>query len=304
MLPKKIQHYIRQHSMWKPNDVILVSVSGGVDSMSLLHVLYHTRAMHKGILKVVTFDHGLRDESKDEVEMVANYCCKYDIPCQIIYLHLTKCTNLMEIAREKRRMHLESIDSFRIVTGHHMNDQAETILYRMLRGSGLDGVSGMLPVQGRYCRPMLNVQKEEIISYAKMHQIPFVNDPSNSKSMRGKLREILSCLEDIHGPSIPSFSQSARSLARDSDYLITHTNRLWSEWSIDVYGIPISKFNDLHFAIQIRLLRKLLHHHTIPIRYKQLEQFLLSPLHNGHRMTCPKGYSLLVVSGYIVVSSD
>ena len=62
----------------------------------------------------------------------------------------------MEIAREKRRSHLETIDSFRIVTGHHMNDQAETILYRMLRGSGLDGVSGMLPVQGRYCRPMLN----------------------------------------------------------------------------------------------------------------------------------------------------
>ena len=84
MLLKKIQHYIRQHAMWKPNDVILLSVSGGVDSMTLLHVLYHSKAMHKGILKVVTFDHGLRDESKDEVEMVATYCRKYDIPCQII----------------------------------------------------------------------------------------------------------------------------------------------------------------------------------------------------------------------------
>ena len=304
MLPKKIQHYIRQHSMWKPNDVILVSVSGGVDSMTLLHVLYHTRAMHKGILRVVTFDHGLRDESQDEVEMVSAYCRQYHIPCRIIPLHLTKCVNLMEIAREKRRMHLESIESFRIVTGHHMNDQAETVLYRLLRGSGLDGVSGMLPVQGRYCRPMLNVQKEEIISYAKLHQIPFVDDPSNSKSMRGKLREIFSHLEDIHGPVIPSFAQSARSSARDSDYLIEHTNRLWNDWNIEGYGIPISKFNEIHFAIQIRLLRKILRHHTIPIRYKQLEQFLQSPLHNGHRMTCPNGYSLVVVSGYIVVSSD
>ena len=198
MLHKKIQHYIRQHEMWKPKDLILVSVSGGVDSMTLLRVLYHTKAMHKGILKVVTFDHGLRDESKDEVEMVATYCRQYQIPYKIIPLHLKKSTNLMEIAREKRRIHLEAIDSFRIVTGHHMNDQAETILYRMLRGSGLDGVSGMLPVQGKYCRPMLNVQKDEIISYAKLHQIPFVDDPSNSKSMRGKLREIFSHLEDIY----------------------------------------------------------------------------------------------------------
>ena len=304
MLPKKIQHYIRQHSMWKPNDTILLSVSGGVDSMTLLHVLHNTKAMHKGSLKVVTFNHGLRDESQEEVEMVQAYCFQYDIPCQIIPLHLTKCANLMEIARERRRMYLETIDSFRIVTGHHMNDQAETVLYRMLRGSGLDGVSGMLPVQGRYCRPMLNVQKEEIIAYAKLHQIPFVRDPSNSKSMRGKLREIFSHLENIHGPCIPSFSQSARSLSRDSDFLITYTNRLWLEWDIEVYGIPTSNFNDLHFAIKLRLLRKLLHHHTIPIRYKQLEQFLLSPLHNGHRMTCPNGSSLIIVSGHIVVSSD
>ena len=139
--------------------------------------------------------------------MVSAFCRQYNIPCQTIPLHLEKCANLMEIAREKRRMHLEAIDSFRIVTGHHMNDQAETVLYRLLRGSGLDGASGMLPVQGKYCRPMLNVQKEEIIEYATSHHIPFVDDPSNSKSMRGKLREIFSHLEELHGPVIPSLAK-------------------------------------------------------------------------------------------------
>ena len=122
--------------------------------------------------------------------------------------------------------------------------------------------------------------------------------------MRGKLREIFSHLEELHGPVIPSFSQSARSFARDSDYLIAHTNRLWNEWKIEGDGIPTSKFKDLHFAIQMRLLRKFLHYHTIPIRYKQLEQFLQSPLHNGHKMTCPNGCFLVIVSGHIVVSSD
>ena len=185
-----------------------------------------------------------------------------------------------------------------------MNDQAETVLYRLLRGSGLDGASGMLPVQGKYCRPMLNVQKDEIMEYATSHHIPFVDDPSNSKSMRGKLREIFSHLEELHGPVIPSFSQSARSFARDSDYLIARTNRLWKEWNIEGCGISTSKFKDLHFAIQMRLLRKFLHYHTIPIRYKQLEQFSTISTPQWAQNDLSKWMVLVIVSGYIVVSSD
>ena len=169
----------------------------------------------------------------------------------------------MEIAREKRRMHLEAIDSFRIVTGHHMNDQAETVLYRLLRGSGLDGASGMLPVQGRYCRPMLNVQKEEIIEYATSHHIPFVDDPSNPKSMRGKLREIFSHLEELHGPVIPSFSQSARSFARDSDYLIARINRLWNEWNVERCEFQHQNSKIFILPFKCGCFEKFLHYHTI-----------------------------------------
>ena len=86
MLTKKVHHYIRQHSMWKPKDVILVSVSGGGFD-DFLHVFFIIQdRCTRGILKVVIFDHGLRDESKDEVEMVSAFCRQYHIPCQVIPL--------------------------------------------------------------------------------------------------------------------------------------------------------------------------------------------------------------------------
>ena len=150
MLTKKVHHYIRQHSMWKPKDVILVSVSGGVDSMTLLHVLYHTRSMHKGILKVVTFDHGLRDESKDEVEMVSAFCRQYNIPCQtILYLENTKFNG---DGTRGTTYAFGSIDSFNCNwTSYERPSRLSSVSFA--RGSGLDGASGMLPVRENIVDP-------------------------------------------------------------------------------------------------------------------------------------------------------
>ena len=297
---KNIHQYIKQNVMWKVGETLLVSVSGGIDSMVLIHVLYELRSLHKGILHVMTFDHGIREESSTETKMVEEFCLERNIPCEIVDLHLQKQSNFMEEARDQRRFFLEQCNTDRIVTGHHMNDQAETMLYRMLRGSGLDGVSGMLPVQGKYCRPLLGVTKEEITQYAISHHIPFCNDPSNSDSLRGKIRQIFSQLDTLHGSSIRCFAQSSRSLALDSDFLQQHINFYWENWKPWLKGIPVSQFIQVHPAIQMRLLRKYLQHHNIPIRYKQLEKFLSSPLHNNHKMSCANGSFLLVKNNHIV----
>ena len=107
----------------------------------------------------------------------------------------------------------------------------------MLRGSGLDGFSGMLPVQGKYCRPLLDVTKDEIVQYAETNNIPFCIDPSNATSLRGKIRDIL----HIGPPMVRQYIVFLKVHALWLWILILqqHTNEYWEAWKPWLFGIPV-----------------------------------------------------------------
>ena len=264
-----------------------MAVSGGLDSISLMHLLHRTQRAHKGILEVVSIDHGLRAESAEEVLFVQKQAEELQLPFFTTILDLKEGGNLQERARIARQEVLLSRQSTRIATGHHANDQAETVLYRMLRGSGLDGLSGMRPLHAPWCRPLLELKRSELLLWAQTEGLEWIEDPSNPLSLRGRMRAIFPLLDELHGDSVSALSRSAELLASDASFLERYTDEVW-ERCFDGTGLVQADFEKNPFSIRIRLLRKLCLEQGVPIRARLLQRIAQS----GVDAHLPSGYRL------------
>ena len=293
-LPKRVLSIIKEHDLWQEGQHVCIAVSGGVDSMVLLHALHRTQRAHGGILSVCTIDHQFRPEAAEECARVIKEAEVLELPVYHKRLDIPSGGNLYERAREARQEALLSVGSDCIATGHHQADQAETILYRLLRGSGLQGLSGMRPKQGAWCRPLLHESKEAILSFATQEQLWWAEDPSNAKSLRGQLRALFPLLDDVHGNAISSMAQSAQLLAKDSDMLEAYTEQVWQDVMREE-GICFSAWAALHEGMQLRILKKLCLVHNIPIRQRILSQFQRHPT----KTQLPNGFGLCTEKGFI-----
>lgn len=179
---------INKYKMFKKNEVIGVAVSGGVDSISLLHYLNSIKDEFDIEVVAINVDHSIRENSPEESEFVQSYCKENRIRCYKFKIDSVKIAKenkicLEEAARIGRYGVFDSLLQKEIVDkiclGHHIQDQAETILLNIFRGAGLNGAKGMEFVRGKYLRPMLNTTKLEITSYAFENELPYVEDDSN-----------------------------------------------------------------------------------------------------------------------------
>ncbi len=167
---------------------LLVAVSGGPDSMALLHLAAGWQRAGGPKIFAATVDHGLRAQAREEAEQVAHWSAALGIPHQILSWTGDKpATRLQERAREARYRllfdHAKALGADVVATGHHGDDQAETILFRLLRGSGIAGLSGMEPIaqrQGlRLARPLLGWGKADLVAYCAAQGQDVISDPSN-----------------------------------------------------------------------------------------------------------------------------
>ncbi|GLS85625.1 tRNA(Ile)-lysidine synthase [Cypionkella aquatica] len=182
-----------------------VMVSGGGDSMALLHLL---QRCHPGRVAALTIDHGLRAEARAEAEMVAAFCAARAIPHQIsLWQRKDVAGNLMDAARRARYQIAEAWavaqDIAQIAVGHTADDQAETFLIGLARQAGIDGLSGMRSSWGQgqvqFSRPLLGVSRADLRGYLRRHAVNWVEDPSNSDLhyTRVKARNALATLADF-----------------------------------------------------------------------------------------------------------
>jgi tRNA(Ile)-lysidine synthase len=185
-----------------------VAVSGGGDSVALLHIL-HRAAPTAGLdLRAVTVDHGLRAQSASEASQVAGFCRRLGIPHHTLVWHGPQRTgNLMDQARRARiglignwaRTHGVT----HVALGHTADDQAETFLMNLARTAGLDGLSGMRPswAEGgvHWSRPLLQTSRAELRSYLRRHGVDWVDDPTNDddRYARVRTRQALKTLEPL-----------------------------------------------------------------------------------------------------------
>lgn len=223
----KVRKTIKRNALFAPGDRVVVAVSGGPDSVCLLQVLRELSPELRVDLRIAHLDHGFRaGESAEEARFVEKLAHAMGIPATVGHRDVpaycaSRGLSAQAGAREIRYAFLEQAaqdgGAQRIAVGHTANDQAETLLLRLLRGAGLSGLSGMPVRRDRIVRPLIDATRPEVLSFLAERKLEFVNDSSNSKTVytRNRVRiELLPVLERFN-PRIVETLASEAALLRD-----------------------------------------------------------------------------------------
>jgi tRNA(Ile)-lysidine synthase len=277
----RVAEFIARHRMLdlgmpEPGQRVGVAVSGGADSVFLLHALrelaLHLDSLRNLRLSVIHIEHGIRGAaSMADAEFVAQLASTFALPFHIHHADVPAMDgNLEQAARNVRQeFYAELIASRavdRVATGHTRTDQAETVLYRILRGSGLTGLSGILPVTGAgmdgcLIRPLLEIDRSEIEAWLREHGIAWREDETNRDRTfaRNRLRhEILPLLRDAFNPQLDQALANMAALARDEEayWDADLARHLPPATSHQPLVLPISQLADAPPALARRLIRR------------------------------------------------
>ncbi len=233
---------------------IVCAVSGGADSMALLWGLYLLKDSLKLNLSAAHFNHRLRGEESDRDEaFVQDFCAGYDIPFVSGSAQVTAGAKGLEAAaREARYAFLKNLPG-KIATAHTADDNAETILMHLVRGTGLKGLGGIAPVNGNLIRPMLHITRAEVLAFLQEYSIPYVEDSSNSGDdfLRNRLRHHVMPLLKQENPSLSqNLTAMALRLRQDEQALTAEAEKQCTD---NVYLL-----RQMEPAIRSRVLNQLL----------------------------------------------
>lgn len=216
------------YGMFGQGEKVLLGLSGGADSVTLLHLLLDCGVS----LSAAHVNHMIRGEEADRDENFCRQLCErlgvpfYSVKIDIPSIAEKRKTGLEETARDERYAYFErladEIGADRIVVAHNADDNRETVLFNLTRGCGLNGLCGIQPVRGRIIRPLLECTKTEIIGYCLENGFEYVTDSTNSDTeyTRNLLRHrVIPVLRQINTCSDKNFIVSMRHLRSDSDYL-------------------------------------------------------------------------------------
>ena len=276
MLFKEVKRTIDRNHLLKKGDRVIVGVSGGVDSMVLLHLLDACRQEFGLSLIVAHVNHGLRpDESKKEADLVRSESERLVLPFEyrkvdVEEFRKRKGLSVQDAARRLRFDFFNSLllkyDAQKIALGHNADDQVETVLMRMIRGSGLRGLKGMLPIrEGKVIRPLLEVWRTEIDSFAEKNRIPFLLDLTNLQGdyFRNRLRlALIPLIEKEYQPGFKAVVLRASRILRDEDDCLDGMAEKAYQKVVQEekgsFSFRFSDYRSLHKAIQWRLIQKVL----------------------------------------------
>ncbi len=246
---------------------LAVAVSGGADSMALLHLAKSYADAHQIALAALTVDHGLRATSRAEAEQVGAWCKQNNIPHKILNWQGDKPqTGIQDTARNARRALLckecaaQGIEF--LLLGHQADDQAETILMRLQRGTGLRGLLGMREfatddeTEVVLLRPLLEMRRAALRDYCETNKIPFTDDPSNDDTQfeRVRVRQALQALPDLAN----GVAQTVRRLA-ECDETLDMLAMEWLEEELEpidaqTVWLPGEFLTELYPPVQMRIL--------------------------------------------------
>lgn len=262
-----ITEFIKENQLLNKGDRVLCAVSGGADSMCLLHWL--SKNSHSLGVEVcaASFDHMLRGEaSAADCRFVERWCMENGIRCIIgsgdvrAYAR-TNGLSEEEAARELRYGFLEKaaqeLECNIIATAHNANDNAETLLLNLTRGGALKGLCGIPPRRGNIVRPLLGTAREEIEQYNTEHGIEYVNDASNAADdyTRNRIRHhVTPVLQSINPAFFAAVSRTTRLLREDEEYLSEAARKAYEE-SYKDSSFPADKLLSLPKPIAMRVLR-------------------------------------------------
>jgi tRNA(Ile)-lysidine synthase len=273
---EKVKAALNKHGMLAREDRVVVAVSGGADSMALLKALEILSREYGISLVSAHLNHGIRENADPEEQFVRRFSQDRGIPFESKRVHVPGLQkgagkSIEEIGREERiRFLMDAASKYgaqKIALGHHLHDQAETVIMNFLRGSGTQGLKGMSPVRdGLFIRPLLGIKKKEILAFLEENQVPYMTDPSNDSKvyLRNRIRhELLPELKKQFNPKLEETLGNMSEVMRlENDYLEAVTDKVLESWGVKTKDeeIRIKRYDliNLHPAIQNRIIKTLL----------------------------------------------
>lgn len=239
---KRIEEYSKAHKLFPAQATVIVGLSGGPDSVFLLHAL-HTLQSTLGLRTIIAahLDHEWRQESAQDALFCQKIAEQYQIPCIIGKLSELKTNKKYDGSKEAygrfmRRYFLTSVQhdhhAQAIALAHHNNDQQETFFIRLLRGTSLTGLTGIKPVQDAFVRPLLALHKQEILDFLQDNNIKYIIDSTNTSDvfLRNRIRmHVLPALRNTDQRFETTFNQSLSQLQETEDFLATLTHETFNK---------------------------------------------------------------------------
>jgi len=303
-LVQRIKAYIYQHELIAQESSILIGLSGGPDSVFLLHVLSHLAPQLSLSLYAAHLDHEWRSSSHEEMLFCQRMAAEHHIPffhtkaSQVSIQH-TPRGSWEAYARSLRRSYFQQLQQEHgidyIALAHHKDDQRETFFIRLLRGAGLKGISGMRPQDGPFIRPLLTLDKSEIRHALDNQDIEYVEDPSNlSETMlRNRIRNhVIPTLEQCDYRATSSLDRTIQHLQQAQDYLEQHVTAVYPQFTCTMQnktGLAIAQTLDAHSYLRRAILLYWLIEHNVPFTptralFQEIERFLRNQKSKKHEI--------------------
>jgi len=230
---------IKKYSLLKKKDKLLLGVSGGPDSVFMLYQFLGLKKEYKLHLVCLHFNHSLREEADSEEQFIKELCEKEGIKCISEKKDVNKFFKGDSLEQTARNLRFDfflkcsrQTKIKKIALAHHKDDLIETVLMRMIRGSGLKGLQGFLPKSKfrslNVIRPLIDITKNDILKWLKDKNMPYCLDKSNfeEKFLRNRIRiKLLPLLKELNPNIIENLSNLSRNISLDYDFIYTYSRR-------------------------------------------------------------------------------
>lgn len=275
MLEDKVLDTITKYNMIQDNDKVVIGVSGGPDSIALLTILNKLKEKWNIKLYVAHINHRIRKEAEEETEYVKDFCAKIGVEIYIKEINVEEEAKRLKIGTEEAGRNiryaffeevLEKVGANKIATAHQKNDNAETVLMNIMRGTSIAGLKGIEKVRdGKFIRPLIECSREEIENYCKDNKLDPKYDKSNNENIytRNKIRNILiPYLQKEYNPNIiDTINRLADLAAQEEQFLNKVVEKEYEKLLISVDNkreniviLDLKKFNQLDYIIKSKLV--------------------------------------------------
>ncbi len=274
-LLRSVEQTITTYGMLKPDDAVVVGVSGGPDSVALLHILNTLAPRFSLRIGVAHLNHCLRQTASDrDAEFVGLLAKKLDLPCFMQKVDVRKYQadqklSLEEAARRVRYTFYNEVSKTnrfnKIALGHHGDDNAEQVLMNLFRGSGPLGIAGIPPMRNRtIIRPLIQSKRIEIVKFLDKNKIPYIADISNTDTryLRNRIRhQLIPLLKTAYNPKIiETLVRTAEIIRAEEERIEAEIDLLFKKTALNIQQdhvtFALSRLNDIHISTQRRLFRK------------------------------------------------
>ena len=271
----KVKQYNKEKGLFKKGDRIIVGVSGGKDSVCLLHILNELKDEMNLSLMVVHVNHGIRGEAADsDAEFVKEMALSMGLPFRIETVDVREIARIKRISEEEagRLMRYDTMEILRLRNGydlvavaHHQDDVAETVLFNLVRGTGPKGLSGISAKRDAIIRPILFAQSKEIEEYIRENKLAFHEDATNQEIVytRNKIRlQVFPYLEkEINAKAKAHVAEAARRIALQNQYIEKEAQKAYMKVVVmdgGEYNYTIEEFTRFEPVIQVEVIRLVL----------------------------------------------